>query len=636
MMAAIGEPANIAQQPATRTCLIATTSGAGGGLLASRLAAAGIGRGRGDHLNALAVPGYARAWDLQAIGDSFPERYLRAVCEAATDANGTCVLNLSWPAHAWTTRIARAALGNSTAERPTDPELLAEFFANPRWVLLGRRDIAEQARAWHRQLSRDNEPFGEGRVERIEDVLRRHHRAWELYLATHRVDYLPLDFEDLRDDPEATLASVATWLGPQPVQEPRVAGSDQAGRRDQADGDDRATSSASRVPAPGLRPGGRDWRPHTLFSVRPFRGHLHPMIPLARACRRDGHAIAVASADDVAQIVTGAGLPWIPAGMNPREVESVYPESDSDYGVESVGHKLADLLDLAAVEFRPDVIVRDPTDLAAALAAEILGVEHVIYGLGHFIPRESWRILGADTTLRQLRAEYGLPDEDELDCLYRGLYLEVLPRVFEKIVPIPVEHVQRLRYIAWDGGLPERAQHDPHKSRPKVLATLGTVYNTDTDLFLRFLAALDGQDLDVICTIGEDADAAALGTLPSNVRIERYLPHSEVLPDCDAMLCHAGLNTLLGGLVCGVPVVCVPLGSDQGYNAERCSENGLGLVVTEPEASAERIRAAVLRVLGEPQFKANVKTFQKRVERMPGPLLTAQRLRDLALARTPG
>jgi UDP:flavonoid glycosyltransferase YjiC (YdhE family)/LPS sulfotransferase NodH len=634
MMAAIGEPANIPQQPATRTCLIATTSGAGGGLLASRLEEAGIGCGRADHLNALAVPGYARAWGLQAVGDSFPERYLRAVCTAATDDNGTCVLNLPWPAHAWTTRIARAALGNSAAERPTDPELLAEFFANPRWVLLRRRDVSEQARAWHRHLSRDNEPFSEGRVDHIVDVLRRHHHAWEMYLATHRVDYLPVDFEDLRDDPEATLASVATWLGLSPVQRSGVPSQDQTGSVGRTGSVDRTANPATRASSNDAQPGERDWRPHTLFSVRPFRGHLHPMIPLARACRRDGHAIAVASADDVAQIVTGAGLPWIPAGMNPREVETVYPDSDSDYGVESVGHKLAELLDLAAAEFRPDVIVRDPTDLAAALAAEILGVEHVIYGLGHFIPRESWRILGADETLRQLRAEYGLPDEDELDCVYRGLYLEVLPRIFEQILPIPVEHVQRLRYIAWDGGVPERAQHDPHKSRPKVLATLGTVYNTDTDLFRRFLDALDGQDLDAICTIGEDADAGALGPLPANVRVERYLPHSEVLPDCDAMLCHAGLNTLLGGLVCGVPVVCVPLGSDQGYNAQRCSENGLGLALTEQEASVDSIRSAVLRVLAEPEFKTNVATFQERVERMPGPLLTARRLRDLALART--
>src|ERR1700722_19247438 len=85
---------------------------------------------------------------------------------------------------------------------------------------------------------------------------------------------------------------------------------------------------------------------NVLFSVRPFRGHLHPLIPLARAFRRAGHRVAVATAEDMATVVTGAGLPWLPAGLNPRQINQAYPDDDSDYGYPAVKAKVSDLLEI--------------------------------------------------------------------------------------------------------------------------------------------------------------------------------------------------------------------------------------------------------------------------------------------------
>jgi hypothetical protein len=154
-----------------------------------------------------------------------------------------------------------------------------------------------------------------------------------------------------------------------------------------------------------------------IVSVRPFRGHLHPLIPLARALRHQGHRVAVATAEDMATVVTGAGLIWLPAGLNPSQLWDTFPDEDPDYGYLAVKTKVADLLEIAVEHFPPDVIIREPTDLAPAIAAEIAGATHVIYGLGHFIPRKSWHILKADQTIAALRSEYGLPEDPDLECL---------------------------------------------------------------------------------------------------------------------------------------------------------------------------------------------------------------------------
>jgi UDP:flavonoid glycosyltransferase YjiC (YdhE family) len=382
---------------------------------------------------------------------------------------------------------------------------------------------------------------------------------------------------------------------------------------------------------------------NVLFSVRPFRGHLHPLIPLARAFRRAGHRVAVASAEDVASVVTGAGLPWLPAGQNPRELYLAFPDEDPDYGYLAVRGKVADLLEIALEQFRPDVIIREPTDLAPAVAAEVVGAVNVIYGIANFIPRASWRILGADKTIAALRRDYGLPKDPGLESLYRDLYLSVLQPPFERAGRLRVPAVQRLRYTPWDGDTnftpwkPAPAPAPSASGRPTVLVTLGTVYNYLSDLFSTFLEALGTEPIDVICTLGDGADESMLANAPANVRFERYLPHSSILPRCQAMLCHAGFNTTLGCLSAGVPLVCVPLGSDQEFNARRCASAGLGLLLSAEEVSVNAIRDAVRTVLTDPSFATKARAFADDMARRPGARATIRRVEALAAARpSPG
>ena len=376
---------------------------------------------------------------------------------------------------------------------------------------------------------------------------------------------------------------------------------------------------------------------NVLFSVRPFRGHLHPLIPLARAFRRAGHNVAIASAEDVITVVTGAGLPWLPAGSNPWELAQAFPGEDSDYGYPALAAKVADLLEIAVEQFPPDVIIREPTDLAPAVAAEVAGAVSVIYGLGHFIPAKSWRFLKADEAITALRRDYGLAEDPGLDSLYRQLYLSILPPPFERYRRLPVPAVQRLRYVPWDGdtAAPAAAAAMNGAGRPTVLVTLGTVYNTHSGLFSRFLAALATEPVDVICTLGEGADEAVLASAPANVRFERYLPHSSILPRCQAMLCHAGFNTMLGCLATGTPVVCVPIGSDQEFNARKIAAGGLGLWLRDAEASVEQIRAAMRRVLTEPSFSATARAFADGMAHRPGFHAAIRRIETLAAARSP-
>jgi UDP:flavonoid glycosyltransferase YjiC (YdhE family) len=369
-----------------------------------------------------------------------------------------------------------------------------------------------------------------------------------------------------------------------------------------------------------------------LLSLRPYRGHLHPLIPLARAFADRGHEVALATSEDVADIIVGAGLAWLPSGINPRQIPEL-SNHDPDYGYTPVRAKVDDLLELSFSTFRPDVIVRDPTDLAPIIVCEITGSLDVIYGLSRFIPSTSWGILGADNTIRRLRQDFRRPDDPELRCMFADLYLAVIPPLLEVEDPLPVPAVQRIQYVPWDGDLAGTGGPLVAKgTRPLVLVTLGTVYNSQEESFARLLDAVAGCDVDVVCTLGAGVEPPAAGGKYDSIRFETYLPHTTVLPHCDAVLCHGGFNTVLGSLVAGVPLVCVPLGSDQDWNSYICHREGFGISINPEDATVEGLRDAVMRVITEPSFSDRVGSFQQDMGATPTLAEAVRRIEEMAAA----
>jgi UDP:flavonoid glycosyltransferase YjiC (YdhE family) len=90
------------------------------------------------------------------------------------------------------------------------------------------------------------------------------------------------------------------------------------------------------------------------------------------------------------------------------------------------------------------------------------------------------------------------------------------------------------------------------EGRPVVHVTQGTVATDITELVLPTIQALADEDVLVVVTTPE---SDGLGALPSNVRLERMLPHSLLLPHVDAMVTNGGYNGVKVALAYGVPLV---------------------------------------------------------------------------------
>ena len=148
----------------------------------------------------------------------------------------------------------------------------------------------------------------------------------------------------------------------------------------------------------------------------------------------------------------------------------------------------------------------------------------------------------------------------------------------------------------------------PQDERPLVVVSLSTLAQGQENLMRRCLAAVGALDgVRALVTLGPSLDPARFEA-PPNARLERFVPHSAVLPLAAAMVTQCGLSMVSQALSHGIPLVCLPLLGDQPENAARVAVRGAGLRLPV-EAAPDRIAEAIRRVLTEPGFRAGAAAF---------------------------
>jgi UDP:flavonoid glycosyltransferase YjiC (YdhE family) len=98
-------------------------------------------------------------------------------------------------------------------------------------------------------------------------------------------------------------------------------------------------------------------------------------------------------------------------------------------------------------------------------------------------------------------------------------------------------------------------------------------------------------------TLADAFDTIALPELP-NLRVERFVSHSAVLPHLDTVVCHGGMGIVGKAMAAGVPMAVVPFGRDQPEIARRVVVSGAGVSVKAKRLTPERLRDAVRAARG--------------------------------------
>src|SRR5262245_54155352 len=122
----------------------------------------------------------------------------------------------------------------------------------------------------------------------------------------------------------------------------------------------------------------------------------------------------------------------------------------------------------------------------------------------------------------------------------RYLHLSFRPAALhDPALALPPTHY-RLRPSIFDRSTaaPPPAWLAGELARPVVYATLGTVFNRTPGLLEAILAGVRAEAGTLILTVGQTVDPATFGPQPAGVHIERYVPQSLLLPQCDLVVTH--------------------------------------------------------------------------------------------------
>jgi MGT family glycosyltransferase len=431
-----------------------------------------------------------------------------------------------------------------------------------------------------------------------------------------------------------------------------------------------------------------------LFTVWPFVGHVNPFLGVARALRERGHAVAVYTGGSARGRFESEGIEVFPFDRVSEDVlqEIIATiERTPTTGLRALGAlgplirvfreyvgtiapQVADLRPIVE-RWAPDVIVSDPSMWGPVLVlSETSPVPVAILStlLGCLIPgkdRQFWQLggpqprglaaraaagavaalarqvsrLGYRPHIDRARAGFGLPPLGMPVSAYTArLPLYMVPSIAEldydrDDLPPSVHYLGACSIDRPPDAAPPGWLEALPDGRPVVHATEGTLHYEAPVLLRAAAKGLGGLAMDVIMTTGADRDPESLGLGPiaPNIRVERFVSHSDLLPRCDVLLTTGGAGTVLTALKFGLPMVIVPTHFDKPANARRVVAAGAGLQLAPARCTPGRLREAVERVLHEPSFRRNARRLAERLAEHRGPARAAELLESLARPGAP-
>jgi MGT family glycosyltransferase len=207
-----------------------------------------------------------------------------------------------------------------------------------------------------------------------------------------------------------------------------------------------------------------------------------------------------------------------------------------------------------------------------------------------------------------MRADLGLTPIERLSDVHDAcaLSLVALPREFEPELPFP----SNVRFVGpvLDGpalAATEGSVDIDDGRDPLVVVSMSTSNQGQLPVLQQLTTAFGELPARVVVTTGPAVDPGAI-TAPANAQVVRFVPHHELLPAASVVVTHAGMGTVLRALSHGLPMLCLPMGRDQFFNASRVEALGAGRMLM-PDADVTAILEATTALLADDGARAGAK-----------------------------
>lgn len=426
-----------------------------------------------------------------------------------------------------------------------------------------------------------------------------------------------------------------------------------------------------------------------LITTVPAAGHVRPTAPIARQLVASGHEVIWYGGRRFRPMIERTGARFIPITADLRfdpdgdALESTDGDRSAD-GIRGLQAVVDDIFVASIPAYAadlephfdavaPDVVLTDHTFMASALLARRRDIPTVVFALGPLAvssidtapfgtglaPSSSApgrlrnRLLAllvqrvllrrAQSAARRIVADMGagpFPGFFADWSLYLAdRYMQAGAPEFEyprSDLPRRIDFIGITDQKGVDGFDPPAWWPDVEQARaagtPVVVTTQGSASTKHNQLLLPTVEALAGRDvLHVATTVTRDPeDVLPANRRPANLRLERFVPFTELLPFADLLITNGGFGGVQTSLSFGVPLVVAGRTEDKMETNARVKWTATGISVDEDEPSTTALGRAVDRVLADEAFRANAVRFRDVYARYDGAATAAGIIVDTA------
>lgn len=394
----------------------------------------------------------------------------------------------------------------------------------------------------------------------------------------------------------------------------------------------------------------------------PATGHLNTLIPLGYELKQRGHQVTLIATLDAREKTLVAGLNFKPfaeesrpLGFTPNSLVKMGELSGMaalKYSIELFRDSAIAMIQegmQATREAQIDMLLIDQASFGASTIAEHLNIPFITITSTLMLNREEsvppfnfgWAY--ANNPLAKLRNKLGFklldrlikPISEAVNSQRQALNLAPFKRSsdgYSKIAQIcrqpaefefPRQQLPDCFHFIGNFYSPfSRAAVDfPYEKlngKPLIYASLGTIQNRLLNIFNQIAEACQDLDVQLIISLGGSADPESMPALAGDPIVVKYAPQLEILQKAQLTITHAGLNTTLESLGCGVPMVAIPIANDQPGVASRIAWTETGVVVPVKKLTVPKLRKAVQTVLSESKYRDNAKKMQLAIANSGG------------------
>ena len=408
-------------------------------------------------------------------------------------------------------------------------------------------------------------------------------------------------------------------------------------------------------------------------------GHLNPMTTLGRELLHRGHRVTVLGFLDAQATTLASGLEFQPFAEDECPLGSIaqhLTEMGKLSGLAALRYNLKTLPKTSAIVLKEattaikkagvEALLVDQFLLEGGTVAEMLNLPFVTVCNGLMLNREpnippivttwqyspTWKgrlrnqigyqLLNLLTkpireTIAESREEWKLPLYSHPNDAYSKLaQLSQLPPELD----FPRQNLPPHFHFTGPYHNPATRKPVPFPfeqltGQPLIYASMGTIQNRLLEVFQIIASACEGLDAQLVISLGTGATPESLPPFPGNPIVVGYAPQLELLQKATLTITHAGMNTTLGSLSNGVPMVAIPVANDQPGVAARIAYTGVGEVVPLKELSVPKLRSAIVKVLTQESYKQRAIEMQEAIVRSGGVKKAADIIEQVILTGKP-